>query len=195
VKKSSKIDSASDNQKGNMKTLASIKAENDRRNSRLKLAILPMYSDLSPIGASYGSNADLQYAAISSLKHVLRTNEMFDPTYSFYDLGEEFDEKTIDKSVISDQFKKNLSIKESTWSDKEPNEEIIYELSNKLNIDLAVTFKFKYDNLIWDSSLYIIDVKNEKIFSRNESFAIYSLHPSLRNFTEKAFLDFEKDTF
>ena len=180
-------------EKPNLAALPRAEEKIEQQSSRLNLAILPMSSDNSPIGAGYGSNTYLKKTALDSLRYVLKKNDLFIPTYSFYNLGDEFDIKMMDKSILNDKIVNDLWIKNSIWSDREPNVDLIYELGNKLKIDFVVMYRFKYDSLNWDSSLYIIDAKTKKIYSKTDSIAIYALYKHLPSFTEKVFLDFERD--
>ena len=180
-------------EKPKIAALPRTKEKIEQESSRLNLAILPMSADNSPIGAGYGSNTHLKKIAIDSLRQVLRNNKLFVPTYSFYNLGDEFEIKMMDKSILNDKVLNDLWIKNSIWSDREPNVDLIYELSNNLKIDFVVMYRFKYDSLSWDSSLYIIDAKTKKIHSKTDIIAIYTLYKNLISFTEKVFLDFERD--
>jgi len=182
-------------EKTTVAALPRTKEKIEPKRSQLNLAILPIYADQSPIGRSYGSTTHVKKTAVDSLKHVLKEKKRFVPTYSFYNLGEEFDTKMMDKRIFTDQVMNDLWIKNSIWSDREPNADLIYDLSKKLNVDFIVTYRFKYNSLAWDSRFYIIDVKNRKITSKDDSLDIYTLHHRLISFTEKAFLDYERENF
>jgi hypothetical protein len=181
--------------KTDVAALSRTKEKNKPADSRLNLAILPIYADQSPIGSSYGSTTHVKKTAVDSLKLVLKDKKRFAPRYSFYNLGDEFNTQILDKHILTDQIMNGLWIRKNIWADTELNAELIYDLSSKIDVDFFVTYRFKYDSLAWDSRVYIIDVKNRKIAIKDDSLAIYTLHHSLTSFTEKAFSEYERDHF
>jgi len=194
IERPTSISSASEDQKKTIAAKPATKEKFDSRDSRLKITILPMCADYSSKVNSYGSTTDIINAGIGSLRHVLQTNKRLVPAYSFYDLGEKSKPIMLQRFINADKLKEDLWIKKNFWSEKELNADAIYELKNKIQIDFAVTYRFKSDGLNWDSILYIIDIKNRNIYSKNDTFAIYSLHPSLKRFAEKVFSDYERAT-
>ena len=174
------------------------KTETWQEDSRSKLAIFPMYQGRRPWGSGSGEKGVGPAAAIDSLRQVLKKNKRFVTTHSFYEMSEGFGTKLIDRSIINEKVMDGLWVRKSIWSSIEPNFELIYDLCNKLGIDFAVTYRFLWDDsgLGWDSSLYIIDVKNKKIFSKNGSLPNHSsAQKNLINFTEKVFLAHERENF
>ena len=182
---------------GDKTTVAALprtKEKLEREDSRPKIAIFPMYLEKGLWGSGM---PQLKTLAIDSLRHVLKMNRRFELRYSFYNLGEKDEIKMMDNTIIDDKVINELWIKKSIWSDTKPNVDLIYDISNKLGIDFAVTYTFIWDDTGhgWDSSLYIIDVKDKKIYSKNDSFSMFSVHNDLRSFAEKVFLAYEIENF
>jgi hypothetical protein len=78
---------------------------------------------------------------------------------------------------------------------KNPNIDLICRIGQKIEIDLVLLYSFLWGSQGhgWDTFIYIVDVKNKKIYSKNYSIDYSSVHYGIKAFTEKFFATYEKD--
>ena len=181
---------ATPNQKTNVAALPKTSVKPERKDSQFKIAVFPIYIKQSPFNAR---NIAVKNAALDSLRKVFSTNQMWDLKYSYYDLGKNNDTTMIDKSIIANRVESDLWIKGDTWSKKKLNVDLIYNLCTELEVDFAVTYGIYYNDLVWDSNIYIIDVLNKEEYSKNKSFDVISFHQHFISFARETFLAYRTE--
>ena len=179
-------------QKAKVAALPKTNLKPERKDSQFKIAVFPIYVDRTPWEGP-NSQTDVNNTAIDSFRKVFETNKMWNPIYSYYEMGEKFNTKMLDKSIITNKAKSELWIKGNMWSKKKLNVDLIYHLGTKLKIDFAVTYAIYYNDLVWDSSIYIIDVINKEVYSKSKSFDVISFHSHFPAFSKQVFSSYETE--
>ena len=188
-KKPTNTNSASDDQKTTLAAIPRTKEKIERSDTRQKLAIFPIYR------SNFMHAGHVQNPQIKPLRKVLSTNNLFIPTYSYYDIGDNIGIKKIENSIIDDSIIDDLWIKNSTRSGRSPNIDLVCRLGLILEVDFVLMYSFIWDNsgLVWDTHVYLIDVINRESYSKSEYFSYVSLHNAIIGFTEKFFYAYERD--
>jgi len=188
-KKPTNINSTSDDQKTTLAAIPRTKEKIERSDTRQKLAIFPIYR------SNFMHAGHVQNPQIKPLRKVLSTNNLFIPTYSYYDIGDNIGIKKIENSIIDDSIIDDLWIKNSTHSGRSPNIDLVCRLGLILEVDFVLMYSFIWDNsgLVWNTHVYLIDVIKRESYSKSDYFYYGSLHQDIIGFTEKFFYAYERD--
>ena len=188
------LSSTDGDQKTTLAAIPSTKEKIKLSDSKLKLAVFPMYKQRSPMGGGVDL-ADPETSAIRSLSKILSTSKIFITTYSYYDIGGDIRFKRIGNSIINGDTIDDLWVRKGFFSGKNPNIDLICRIGQKIEVDLVLTYSFLWDSQGhgWDINIYFVDVKNKKSYSKNYSISIYSVAFGIKTLTEKFFAAYEKD--
>jgi len=189
----SDLSSPTDNQKKSYAAIPDTKKKIDRKDSRFKLAIFPMYVSRIAQGGS-PTYAKPKEAALSCLGDVLGTHELFVLIYTYYDLKISGKTQKISKNIINPNAENDLWIKSNFFSSaKKPNIDIVCELGNKLKADFVTMYSFTFDESEagWDIDLYLIDVKNQQTYLDTISVYYASINSYLKGFTKDFFSEYK----
>jgi hypothetical protein len=127
--------------------------------SRLKLAVFPMYFPAPTIG--------VEDAAVEISSQVLSASEVFKKLYSYYDVGEHVDSKNRDDKLFTDDVINDIWIKKSFFSDTQPNIVLITKMGNQLYVDVVLLYKFVIVTVRdYNLTIYLVDIKKEKLYKK-----------------------------
>jgi hypothetical protein len=150
-----------------------------------RLAIFPMYIK----GGRSGSYLLLlKNRVLTSLSEALKSYKSFDAVFSYYELDDRLKTRSISSNIIGAKIADRLWKRPSAFSPIKPDVELAIDLAKKLDVDfINMNFIQKADYFDWNTSLYLIDVYNKKIYTRNESLSKHSLHNVLPEIFEDFF--------
>ena len=131
---------------------------------QIKLAILPFH--LYKGGARYGG--PIEEPTVQAICQALKINNKFFPTFSYYNLGDEFGAKSIDENFIS------INSSGELWNDKLfsrkiPNIELAREIGKKLGVDVLLLVSVVTSSYgSYDVVFYLIDTDDHTVYKRSD---------------------------
>lgn len=140
-------------------SVAPVPKERPEMDSRLKLAVFPMYFPTPTIGE--------EDAAIELSGQALGASEVFKTTYSYYGSGENEDPNKKNDNLFTDELINDLWKKESFFSDTQPNIDLINQVGNQLYVDVVLLYKFIIATMRdYNLTIYLFDIKKSKLFKK-----------------------------
>ncbi len=163
--------------------------------SRYKLAVFPW--------RLRGSAIFFKDNVLDSLKKAIENADLFDPVFSYYDLGKKYETKAISNSLINDRIVDEMWIKRGFWSKSKLNTDLIYEIGAKLNVDVVLLYSIAgRDKSVGETELdpievFLVDLNNKKTYhvNRPRSISTYqdSVNLELELLTNKVLTKFESE--
>ena len=158
-------DMSIDEHEGELQTSAVAPLDDSLRyDSRIKLAILPWY--FSAPANEHSWFIDRVESTASAVSETILDSESFVLTYSYYDLGNNFKAKKIDRSIIDDTIVKELWASKDIFSDHKPNIDLVCEIGRELKVDEIVMYALRLNrNWSTDIRFYLVNVDKKQVYS------------------------------
>jgi len=162
--------------------------------SGFKLAILPwkLVNNRTYTDSETTIKAETEYA----LKKAIKTDKIFIPEFSNYDL-KKVKTKKISDEILNKTTLDNLWIRKNTSSSFTPNVDLICNIGEKLHVDAILTYYIyvgSYSEPI-DVDAFLINVNTKKIYHERSSgiSAPYNVTLEFQMATNKVYDAYEKD--
>jgi hypothetical protein len=162
--------------------------------SGFKLAILPwkLVNNRTYTDSETTIKAETEYA----LKKAIKTDKIFIPEFSNYDL-KKVKTKKISDEILNKTTLDNLWIRKNTSSSFTPNVDLICNIGEKLHVDAILTYYIyvgSYSEPI-DVDAFLINVNTKKIYHERSSgiSAPYNVTLEFQMATNKVYNAYEKD--
>lgn len=163
-------------------SVAPVPEERPEMDSRLKLAVFPMYFPTPTIGE--------EDAATEISSQVLGASEVFKTTYSYYHTGENADSKNKNDNLFTGDIINNIWKKKSFFSGTQPNIDLINQMGNQLYVDVVLLYKFIAATMRdYNLTIYLVDIKKSKLYKKT----YYIENRSQRADIKVSFEDFLED--
>ncbi len=167
-----------------------------QKESGFKLAIFLGLTNNSII--QWSSDKEIITIITDALNKAIGSNQLLIPTFSYYELKNIRTEKISD-NILSKNDIDNLWLKETYPTSEEPNDDLICQLGDKLQVDAILTYctyiySDSHDKL-GDFTASLINIRSKKTYSEKQTCSLKSgLDKNLNKVIKNLYKSFDKDS-